>query len=592
MKRILELLSKIATLTAEERTELGGLLAAEALTALPPDDLDKVYEALGTATDEIAGSTEPEAVAAIETLAAGYEAVGAENTRREEAQAEAETQRQAALDRIAAVREPAAGDGTDAAGTDAAGADGAATDAAADGAAGADGADAAGAETREPVTAAAPVQRPARLGRMAGVQRQTAATQVIERPAARHTLVAGAGLDAYDVGAEIDRDGLIAEFARTIDTLAPAGNARAVVASIRSEIPESRMLRPGDDPAPTVAAIVASILAGEENLEALVAAGGFCAPVAPRYDVLNISTASRPVRDALIGFGADRGGITFVPPPHLTDLAAAITDWTAAIDAAPGGATKARFHVTCDAPVTVTIGAIVARLGIGNLMARAFPERVAAFIALSLAAHARIAELKLLTSIDNSSSKRTAGPVLSATRDLLYQVGLAAAGYRKRNRMANDAMLDFIGPGHLLDELVGDVVRQLPGDDVMDDARDEIAGYLASKNIRPTWTLDEQVGAFPAGPAAGAAATALPDYPATATWRLFAPGTHLFLDGGRLDLGLMRDSVLNDTNDAESFVETFEAHANVGVESISCTSTLKPNGTSAGATAVASVVGA
>jgi hypothetical protein len=593
MDRLLKLLAKIDSLTADERTELGTLLAAEALAALTGEELEQVYAALGTATDAVAGSDSPEAVATIETLAAGYEAVTVENTRREDAQAEADTQRQAALDRIAAVREPAAADGTDAT-TDAAATDAAATDTT-DGAAADGAADTTAAAVAEPVAAAAalPVQRPARLGRMAGVQRQAAPAQATARPQATSTIVAGAGLEAHEVGATIPSIAELArEFGRRTENLAAGDGIRTVVASIRAEIPESRWLRPGGDTMAQIDAVVAAVLAGEENLDALVASGGFCAPVAPRYDVLNISTASRPVRDGLVQFGAERGGITFVPPPALVNLAAAITEWTAANDVALNApATKAKFQVVCGAPVTVTLEAIVARLGIGNLMARAFPERVAAYIALALAAHARIAEIALLTAIDAASSKRTAGPVLSATRDILFEVGLAAAGYRKRHRMAQDAVLDCILPGHLQDELAGDIARQLPGDGTLAQGNDEVNGYLRSRNVRPIWTLDENVSGFPTGPAAGAAATALPNYPTTAVWRLFAPGTHLFLDGGRLDLGLMRDSVLNATNDAESFVETFEGLAMVGVESMSVTSTLAPNGTSAGATAVASVTG-
>jgi hypothetical protein len=55
----------------------------------------------------------------------------------------------------------------------------------------------------------------------------------------------------------------------------------------------------------------------------------------------------------------------------------------------------------------------------------------------------------------------------------------------------------------------------------------------------------------------------------------------LFLDGGTLDLGVIRDSTLVGTNDYKMFVETFENVALVGVESLQVTSTINVNGVAA-----------
>ena len=61
----------------------------------------------------------------------------------------------------------------------------------------------------------------------------------------------------------------------------------------------------------------------------------------------------------------------------------------------------------------------------------------------------------------------------------------------------------------------------------------------------------------------GAMATGrLPSIPAAApaevAWTLYPQGTFLAMDGGTLDLGIIRDSVLNSTNDFQIFAETFE----------------------------------
>jgi hypothetical protein len=76
-------------------------------------------------------------------------------------------------------------------------------------------------------------------------------------------------------------------------------------------------------------------------------------------------------------------------------------------------------------------------------------------------------------------------------------------------------------------------------------------------------------------------ATALNEFPDTFRWFLFAEGTFLFLDGGTLDLGIIRDSGLVGTNDYKMFVETFEGLAKVGIESLAITSTISINGAAA-----------
>jgi hypothetical protein len=57
-----------------------------------------------------------------------------------------------------------------------------------------------------------------------------------------------------------------------------------------------------------------------------------------------------------------------------------------------------------------------------------------------------------------------------------------------------------------------------------------------------------------------------------------------FLDGGRLDLGIVRDSTLDATNDYETFVEVFESLAFRGFSSgaIQYVATISATGASTG----------
>jgi hypothetical protein len=67
-------------------------------------------------------------------------------------------------------------------------------------------------------------------------------------------------------------------------------------------------------------------------------------------------------------------------------------------------------------------------------------------------------------------------------------------------------------------------------------------------------------------------------WPGTVTWYMYAPGTFVRMDGGTLDVGLVRDSTLNRTNDLQIFEEEWTGIIFLGLESIKVTSTLTPNG--------------
>ena len=111
------------------------------------------------------------------------------------------------------------------------------------------------------------------------------------------------------------------------------------------------------------------------------------------------------------------------------------------------------------------------------------------------------------------------------------------------------------------------------------DARRTEGGHLRDGRQR-----DHQ----PVLPAWPGSTAAVPQWPGQTSegafqlvWFLFVEGTFQFLDGGRLDLGVVRDSILDATNDYETFTEVFEGLAFRGVEAYQVQSTVKPSGASA-----------
>ncbi len=424
-----------------------------------------------------------------------------------------------------------------------------------------------------------------------------AAEQPFEAPADRQPVVqetvapvaitAGADIPGYTAGSPISSMSEVASaMEKRLHSLRRVNGGdgeQHIVASFSTQYAEDRFL--GTD-AEANAAKIDSAFAQT----AVVASGGHAAPVETKYDIFGLgSTTARPVRDALPKFQADRGGIRFVTPPSFAsgDYADAVGVWTAAVDADPQGATKSSLTVSAAAENTALTDAVTLQLQFGNLMTRAYPELIARHNELALVQHAREAEVNLLTKIGAASTAVTSGTLIGFGRDFLVSVRKAAVAYRSRHRIANTTQLKAIVPDWIIDAMASDLAIAMPGDNTIAVGRAEIEGYLANSNV--TLVASPDLNYFGAQGAA-----ALLEFPDSFVWYLFAEGTFLFLDGGTLDLGIIRDSSLVGTNDYKMFVETFEGVAKVGIESLKITQTVNINGvaaalrdTTGGATAAA-----
>ncbi len=421
-----------------------------------------------------------------------------------------------------------------------------------------------------------------------------AAEQPFEAPADRQPVVqeteapvvaitAGADIPGYSAGSSVQMDEVSTLMEKRLHSLRRVNGGdgeQHIVASFSTQYSEDRFL--GNDAEANSTKINAST--------ALVASGGHAAPVETKYDIFGLgSTTNRPVRDALPKFQADRGGIRFVTAPSFAsgDYADAVGVWTAAVDESPSSATKNSLTVTAAAEVTAVTDAVTLQLQFGNLMTRAYPELIARHNELALVQHAREAEVNLLTKIGAASTAVTSGTLLGFGRDFLVSVRKAAVAYRSRHRIAPTTTLQAIIPDWVFDAMASDLAIAMPGDNTLAVGKSEIEGYLAQSNVSLVATPD--LAYF--GPQGVAA---LLEFPDAFTWYLFAEGTFLFLDGGSLDLGIIRDSSLVGTNDYKMFIETFEGLAMVGIESLAITQTVSVNGvaaalrdTTGGATAAA-----
>lgn len=393
-----------------------------------------------------------------------------------------------------------------------------------------------------------------------------------ERKAGTSVVVAATDVPGLTAGTEItDRETLRKAVVERWQTLsgARALSGRIPVAKVQMNYPDERVLRAGDEEGNYLK------LSRVLSPAALVASGGICAPVSGLYDVTTLATGARPLRDSLPVFGAERGGIRFIRASSVSDVTDAITHITEAEDTS--GTTKNCLTITCEAVQEVLINAVSRCLQFGNFNARTHPEYVAHLTDLTIAAQARTAEQNIWESMCDASTAVTAAENLSAWRDLYASVGRAAAMYRSRHRMAPNAMLRFVAPAWLADMLSIDLVRQMPGDNTVGGtAVSTFEAWLRTISVSVTWTLEG--GTAPTQIFGTQGAGPLDGWPDTVETLLFPEGAFLFLDGGSLDLGVVRDSGLNATNDFQLFAETFENVAFMGPESLCLTMDLCPSG--------------
>ena len=313
--------------------------------------------------------------------------------------------------------------------------------------------------------------------------------------------------------------------------------------------------------------------------ESLVASGGICAPQNVRYDMPTVGSDARPVRDGFMTrFQADRGGIATLPMPLLGDVSGAIGVWTEANDQNPSNpTTKPCLTVTCPDEDETVVEAITRCLEFGNFRARYFPEQIEAWMRLAAVEHARFAEQRLLAAISTGSTAVTTGQVLGTSRDILTSLDRAMAVWRYRHRVEDSFALEWGAPRWLRDQIRVDIVRQLPVGTVEETlavADATIDRFFAVRNIDPVWLMDGESGQRFSNQVAGT----LQGWPSTVKTYLAPAGSWLFLDGGTLDLGIVRDSTLNATNDVQVFAETFEGAHFHGIGSWTLTLDTCPDG--------------
>lgn len=324
---------------------------------------------------------------------------------------------------------------------------------------------------------------------------------------------------------------------------------------------------------------------------ALVASGEFCTPQTQLYDFFRLAEPIRDVEDSIPTAQAPRGGIRYIQANCTIGCTDGIGSYTYD-PLTPGGPDsedadfeKPCCRVTCPEIAESLVEAVTQCTLFDNLQYRTFPELIEDFMADVAVQFALKKQRYYLDQIDAASTATTGIGSYGAVRSLFYDWMIAAVGYRKRQHMPRNAPLQLLAPDWALDVIKADMFND--GDsglDYLNIPDSAVLEGLASRNLSVTWYYDDPtsfIGQNPLFDAQAGAKANLNDFPAEVVSFMYAPGTFVKLDGGTLDLGLVRDHTLNKKNDFAMFMEEWLGFAMLGCESIRIDSLVCPSGSRA-----------
>lgn len=400
-----------------------------------------------------------------------------------------------------------------------------------------------------PENVAASTDKPKRTP-IAHINRRRGGNDVPARTEGGLAIIAAGDVPGHSAGDRIEgMDALSDAFARKAAAAARAQGSYHV-ATIELDYPEERRL--GSD-----------VKSNDAKLDAVtspqaVIAAGICAPLDIDYTIEATGVTDRPIRDALARYQANRGGVQYTPPFTIDDVTSGVRRWTdanAESAVSDSNVRKPVFRVECPEQETAQLYAVPMTMEIDNFQARFRPELFPAVWQQGKVFHSRFAEELLWDELVDNSTTVTTQQILGASTDCITGLERAAAAIRHRLRLAPNMPLRALIPAWFQHMFRVDLTRQMPGDGVGSVSLEQVNSYFADRAINVSWVLDDPNDPF----AAQSDNAPLLGWPDDLHTLLFPEGTHVFLDGGTLDLGLeIRDSALNARNAVQAFLETFE----------------------------------
>ena len=381
-------------------------------------------------------------------------------------------------------------------------------------------------EERELVTASAEKNTPKAPSARA-VSRRTVTP---EAPASEPSVIIAAASDVpgFAGGQHIDLTGVAKAMHAKARTLSN-GSGEVPVAQFQMQYPKS--LQVGTDPSQALAAIE------EATSVNVLTASGYCAPSVNLYDLFSVSAA-----DGLLDLPSiqiTRGGINVPGYIGINEGNSALWSWDED-DQDDSEATKPCYDVPCPTFTDYRLKAEGLCVTAGNLTDRAFPELTVKFVREAMTAHLHRMDAAKLTDLSTGMTAVTvAAQDTSAAGSILSAVDMQVIDYRSQFRLGVNAVLEAVFPLWTR-ELVRSDLAMRSGVALTNVSNADIDAHFATRGVRAQFVHNY-----------------LPSYSANArtAWQtqvkfmLYPAGGYLDGNGGTIDLGVVRDSTLNATND-------------------------------------------
>jgi hypothetical protein len=371
------------------------------------------------------------------------------------------------------------------------------------------------------------------------IQRRSPRPRIEHRRTPAVTITAAVDLPGVSPGTVIDLTQVAQSFHDRARVLSEGQRAPVC----RVQVPHTHTL--GTDPQANVRSI--DDLIGQPTAPALVASGGWCAPSVPIFELFDIGPDIDNIFD-LPSLGSEvRAGVMVPSFYGIGDVSGALWTWTEAQDISaatqPAGPEKPCMKIPCPTWTECRMEAEGLCVTHGNLSDRAWPELTRQFLSIVMGAHQRrLSAAKIAKVIADTATVAPDAAMMpsDAAGDLLNVISLAAADLRSQYRISKRRSVDLLLPDWALEVLRSNMAMRAGVFDAMNITDGQITSWLTARGVRPQFTPDWQPLY---------ASTAALKWPATLTFALWLTGSYFSIDGGEIDLGVVRDSTLNATND-------------------------------------------
>lgn len=239
--------------------------------------------------------------------------------------------------------------------------------------------------------------------------------------------------------------------------------------------------------------------------------------------------------------------VTVATVPSGTTFTAAVTHANVTTEAITEGTTrvfKPSMRIPCPTWTEFDLKADGVSLTHGNLTNRAWPALGQRYVDLAVTAHERrMARLKLaevIATISGTDTITLTDVNSDGAGELLAGVDLATLAYRDQYGMSMDTTLEAIFPLWVPNAIRATLARRA-GVDLLNVPLSQIVGWFVERNVRPQFVRDYQ----PLYTSGGGPLV----FPATVQFLIYPAGGYFAGSGGSIDLGVQRDSRLNEAND-------------------------------------------